>query len=246
MIDLGGKVILITGASSGIGKELARILAKDGAKLFLGARREDKLKNIVAEIRQNNGIADYQILDVTDIESVRKFTDKAINLYGKIDVLINNAGVMLLSNVRESLIEDWYKMINVNLVGVLNMTSAILPHMKKQYNGHIINIGSTASYRVSPGSSIYSATKYAVRAFSDGLRKEETNNGIKVTLIAPGPVKTELTNHIPNQEIKEHLTEYVKEKGIDVVDIAYAVEYALSLPKNANIDELIISTTSKQ
>lgn len=211
----------------------------------MGARRVDKLEKIVQQTKNSGGVAEAMYLDVTNIESINDFIKKAIDIYGRIDVLANNAGMMLLSNVSDLKFAEWEQMVNVNLLGTINTTGVVLPCMKKQKSGMIINVGSTASYRVSTGAAIYSATKYGIRAFSDGLRKEETNNGIKVCLISPGPTKTELLNHISSLDIKEDINSYVENYGIDPIDIAKMVLYALSLPKAANIDELIISTTTK-
>ena len=239
------EVVLITGASSGIGEAIAKLLGENGYQLLLGARRVDKLEKIVQQTKNSGGVAEAMYLDVTNIESINDFIKMAIDIYGRIDVLVNNAGVMLLSNVSNLKFAEWEQMVNVNLLGTINTTSVVLPCMKKQKSGMIINAGSTASYRVSTGAAIYSATKYGIRAFSDGLRKEETNNGIKVCLISPGPTKTELLNHISSLDIKEDINSYVENYGIDPIDIAKTVLYALSLPKAANIDELIISTTTK-
>lgn len=239
------EVVLITGASSGIGEAIAKLLGENGYQLLLGARRVDKLEKIVQQTKNSGGVAEAMYLDVTNIESINDFIKMAIDIYGRIDVLVNNAGVMLLSNVSNLKFAEWEQMVNVNLLGTINTTSVVLPCMKKQKSGMIINVGSTASYRVSTGAAIYSATKYGIRAFSDGLRKEETNNGIKVCLISPGPAKTELLNHISSLDIKEDINSYVENYGIDPIDIAKTVLYALSLPKTANIDELIISTTTK-
>lgn len=241
---LSDKVILISGASSGIGEESARLLAKQGAKVFLGARRVDRLNEIVSSIKEDGYQAECFLLDVTDMKSVELFMQKAIQTYGRIDVLINNAGVMLLSNVRELKIEQWNQMIDVNLKGMLNCTACYLK-LKKQKEGHIINIDSTAGYRVMKKSSVYSVTKFAMRAFSDGLRKEESSNGLKVTLIAPGPTKTELISHISDSEVNSSLQSFVDSSGLNAKDVANTILFAINMPKDASIDELIISPSNK-
>lgn len=242
---MGSKVVLITGASSGIGEAAAKMLALEGYRVFLGARRQEKLIQIVEEIKQSGGHAAYCKLDVTDKESFAKCIQTAIDVFGRIDVLVNNAGIMLTSLIRDGKQEEWERMIDINLKGVLNGVAAVLPIMRAQHAGMIINTTSTAAYRVQEGSAIYSATKFAVRAFSDGLRREESNYGIRVTTIAPGPTKTELTQHISNPELKENLTKVVEEGGCDATDIAKGIALAISMPSSASIDEMIISPTHK-
>jgi NADP-dependent 3-hydroxy acid dehydrogenase YdfG len=239
------QVILITGASSGIGAATAHLLAEQGARVFLGARRVERLEKICNELHAQGYEADYCKLDVTDEKSMHHFVDSARKVYGNIDVLINNAGVMLLSKVSDIKTKEWQQMINVNLMGVLNGTAAVLPYMKEQKHGMIININSTAGYRVSPGAAVYSATKYAVRAFSEGLRKEESNNGIRVCMVAPGPTRTELLSHVSDNEIRENLTDYVDRRGLNPMDVAKAVVFLINQPLNASVDELIISPTCK-
>lgn len=242
---MGSKVVVITGASSGIGEATAKMLALEGYQVFLGARRQEKLIQIVEEIKQSGGHAAYCKLDVTDKESFAKCIQTAIDVFGRIDVLVNNAGIMLTSLIRDGKQEEWERMIDINLKGVLNGVAAVLPIMRAQHAGMIINTTSTAAYRVQEGSAIYSATKFAVRAFSDGLRREESNHGIRVTTIAPGPTKTELTQHISNPELKENLTKVVEEGGCDATDIAKGIALAISMPSSASIDEMMISPTHK-
>lgn len=240
-----GKVIIITGASSGIGEATARLLARKGAIVYLGARREDKLKEIVDDINKNDGQANYSYLDVSNIDVCREFVNKVINKDKKIDVLINNAGVMLLSSVDNKKVDEWYRMIDINLKGCLNMIEACEDYMINNKCGHIINIGSTASYRVMENSSIYSATKFGIRALSDGIRKEFNKFGIKVSLISPGPTKSELTKHITSEDVKNNLGTYVNNCGLEANDVAKAIAFALSFDVNSSIDELIISPTRK-
>lgn len=245
MNNISGKVILITGASSGIGEASARLLAKEGATVLLGSRRIDKLHSIAEDIQVKGGTADYYKLDVSCENEFKEVVHDIIKKYGRIDVLINNAGVMLLSKVNELKIYEWNQMIDVNLKGVLNGTAAVLPSMRERKQGIIVNISSTAAYRVMDSSAVYAATKFAVRAFSDGLRREESNNGIKVCLVAPGPTKTELLNHVSTDSIRDHLHMYVDNCGLEASQIAEAVMYEISMSNNASIDELIISPTHK-
>ena len=239
------KVVLITGASSGIGEATAKLLALEGYRVFLGARRQEKLVQIVEEINQNGGNAAYCKLDVTDKESFARFIQTAIDVFGRIDVLVNNAGIMLTSLIRDGKQDEWDRMIDINLKGVLNGVVAVLPVMHAQNSGMIINTTSTAAYRVQDGSAVYSATKFAVRAFSDGLRREESSHGIRVTTIAPGPTKTELTQHISDPNLKENLTKVVEDGGCHAIDIAKGIALAISMPSSASIDEMIISPTHK-
>lgn len=242
---LKGKIVLITGASSGIGEKTAEVLASQGAIVFMGARREERLKKLADRINASDGTAYYQRLDVSDVTSMNCFVQLALEKCSRIDFLINNAGIMLLGPVHDLKTNEWNRMISVNLIGVLNGVAAVLPTMKKQHSGMIINTSSTAAYRVSAGSAVYSATKYAVRAFSDALRKEETNNGIRVCLVAPGPTKTELLTHDTDQASRTSLTQYVDESGLDSYDVARSIAYVMSMPPSASVDELIISPSRK-
>ncbi len=245
MNGVSGKVVLITGASSGIGEACARMLGKMGAIVILTSRNEQKLRKI-AETMRNEGVrADYYSLDVTVLPDFQEVINRVIQTYERIDVLINNAGIMQLSAIRELKVDEWYQMIDVNLKGVLHGTASVLPVMRNQKKGMIINMISTAAYRVMPNSSVYSATKFAIKAFSEGLRKEEANNGIRVCLLAPGPVKTELLNHTTSDAIRDSLAEYVQGYGLEPEDIANAIVYQIAIPDSVSIDELIISPSHK-
>lgn len=245
MNSLSDKVILITGASSGIGEATARLLSHQGAIVCLASRRIEKLQKIVKDIINEGSKAEYFQLDVTDASEFQNVVNQILEKYGCIDVLINNAGVMLLSQVRDLKLSEWNQMIDVNLKGVLHGIAAVLPSMCERKQGMILNVSSTAAYRVMESSAIYSATKFAVRALSDGLRKEESNHGIKVCLVAPGPTKTELLSHCSIEKTRDTLISYVENCGLEAKDIAEAIAYEISMPSHASIDELIISPTHK-
>lgn len=245
MNNLSHQVVLITGASSGIGEATARLLSHQGAIVCLTGRRIEKLQKIVEDIKNEGGKAEYFLLDVTDNYEFQNVVNQILEKHGHIDVLIDNAGVMLLSQFRDLKLSEWNQMIDVNLKGVLHGIAAVLPTMRERKQGMILNVSSTAAYRVMESSAIYSATKFAVRALSDGLRKEESNHGIKVCLVAPGPTKTELLNHCSNEKTRNKLFSYVESCGLEANDVAEAIAYEISMPSHASIDELIVSPTHK-
>lgn len=248
MENIRNKVIVITGASSGIGEATARKLADAGAKIVLGARRTEKLKTLVAEIRNDGGKADYQKTDVTKKEDVQALINLAFKKYQRVDVLYNNAGLMPLSPLRDLKIDEWESMIDVNIKGVLYGIAGVLPIMRQQKSGHIINTDSVAGYAVNPGGwAVYSATKFAVRAIAEGLRLEESPySGIRVTNISPGAVQTELPGTITDPTIKKQVEEKEKLRGIKPEAIAEAVAYAISQPDEVAINEVIVRPTVQQ
>ncbi|MFE4018025.1 SDR family oxidoreductase, partial [Streptomyces sp. NPDC059101] len=195
MPDQTVKVVAITGASSGIGEATARRLAADGHRLFLGARRTDRLDQLVTEINAAGGTAATQRLDVTEAADVQDFVAAAKERYGRVDVMVNNAGVMLLSPLEALRTEEWNRMIDVNMRGVLHGISAVLPVMRAQGGGHIVNIASVGAHEVSPTAAVYCATKFAVRAISEGLRQESAGD-VRVTLVSPGVTESELADSI--------------------------------------------------
>jgi len=225
MLNVAEKVIVITGASSGIGEATARLLAENGAKVVLGARRTEKLEKLVEEIHASGGTAEFKAVDVTHREDMKAFVHFAKDTFGRIDVIFNNAGVMPLSRMNALKVEEWDNMINVNIHGVLNGIAAGLPIMEAQGGGQFINTASIAAHMVGPTSAIYSATKYAVWAISDGLRQESKN--IRVTLISPGVVETELGSDITDDASKGFLQE-LRKTALTPDAIASAVLYAVS------------------
>ena len=235
-------VILITGASSGIGEACARLLAQKGARVVLGARRSDRLQALAGEIREAGGSAEYQRLDVTSREDSQKFIDFALEHFGRIDVLVNNAGVMPLSPLGALKVEEWDRMIDVNIRGVLHGIAAALPVMQAQRSGQFINVASIGAYSVVPTAAVYCATKYAVRAISEGLR-QEVGGDIRVTLVSPGVVESELAESISDAPTRE-LIEAYRQVAITPDAIARAIVYAIEQPADVEVSELIVRPTA--
>ncbi|RFA18846.1 SDR family oxidoreductase [Subtercola boreus] len=234
-------VILITGASSGIGEATARHLASIGHPVVLGARRTDRLGTIVDEIRNLGGRADYAQLDVTDLASVRSFVDAALELHDRIDVLVNNAGVMPLSKVNALHVDEWNQMIDVNLRGTLHGIAAVLPLMEAQGHGHIINVASVSGHRVDPTAAVYSATKFAVRALSEGLRQESTV--VRVTIISPGLTVSELADHGGETASQTAARDATAQLGLPASAVAEAIGYAITQPASVDVNEIIVRPT---
>jgi len=243
--NIKNKVIVITGASSGLGEETAKYLAEKGAIVVLGARREDKLQQIVNEITSNGGKALYQVTDVTNKEQVQQLVDKAVTAYGKIDVLINNAGIMPIAPLSDVRTDEWDSMIDINIKGVLYGIAVALPIFQKQQFGHFINLGSVAGIKVfSPGGTVYSGTKYAVRAITDGLRHEVGGN-IRATTIEPGAVESELKLSTNHQESSVTVNEFYK-KAIPAASVARAIAFAIEQPTDVDINEIVLRPTAQE
>lgn len=246
-MDLKNKVVIITGASSGIGEATAVKLAKQGSKVVLTARREDKLESLKDRITSDGGQALVVTSDVTKKEDFENLVSKALDEFGTIDAIINNAGVMPLSYIKKLKTDEWEQMIDINIKGVLNGVAAVLPTLIKNKGGHIINISSSAAHNYFPGGAVYCATKAAVKMFSEGLRQElAPKYGINVTSIEPGAVNTELTETITDEDILEKLSEMQKMKTLESEDIAEAILYALAQPQRANINDVYIMPTEQQ
>jgi NADP-dependent 3-hydroxy acid dehydrogenase YdfG len=242
MLNIKDKVIAITGASSGIGEATARLLASQGAKVVLGARRTDRLEKIAGDIIACGGRAEFRALDVTDRKDVQDFIDFAVNRFDRVDVLVNNAGVMPLSKLEALKVDEWDRMIDVNIRGVLHGIAATLPLMQRQRAGQIINIASIGAYAVSPTAAVYCATKYAVRAISEGLRQEVGGN-IRVTVIAPGVTESELAESISDEGGRAEMKEFRK-IAISADAIARAITYAIEQPADVDVSELIVRPTA--
>lgn len=242
MNNIQEKVVLITGASSGIGEGCARLLAEKGARVVLGARRVERLEQLVEDIRAAGGQAIARRLDVTDTADVQAFVDAAKAEYGRVDVLLNNAGVMPLSMIEALKLDEWNRMIDVNIRGVLHGIAAALPVMQAQRSGQIINVASIGAYRVSPTAAVYCATKYAVRAISDGLR-QEVGGDIRVTLVSPGVVESELADSISDEGARDAMREFRK-VAISPSAIARAVAYAIEQPADVDVSELVVRPTA--
>jgi NADP-dependent 3-hydroxy acid dehydrogenase YdfG len=246
MSNIQDKVVIITGASSGIGEATAKELSSKGAKLVLAARREERLQKLQQEIEKNGGKAIYKVTDVTSHEQMEELAEYALKTFGKIDVLINNAGVMPHSFLYKKKIADWNRMIDVNIKGVLYGIAAVLPSMREKKEGHIINLSSVAGHVVGAGSTVYAATKFAVRAISEGLRKEESvGSNIRSTIISPGAVTTELTASITDMDLKPGVEEIYK-GAIDAESIARAIAFAIEQPSDVAINEMVIRPTRQE
>ncbi|RXT06473.1 SDR family oxidoreductase [Ammoniphilus sp. CFH 90114] len=246
-MSLTNKVVIITGASSGIGEATAYELAKYGAKVVLAARREDRLIQIKQNIEKLGGTAIYQVTDVTKRTDMEKVAQTAIQQYGNIDALINNAGVMPLSFMNKLKVDEWDRMIDVNIKGVLYGIAAVLPHMEERKQGHIVSISSVAGHEVHVGGAVYSGTKYAVRAITEGLRKEQAHNNIRTTIISPGAVVTELTETITDIKIKELLRKRFEDtQSMEGEDIARAIRYCLEQPDHVSVNEIIVRPTQQK
>lgn len=231
------KVIAITGASSGIGEGTARLLAARGAKLMLGARRTDRLEKLATQLNAAGGTVLFRALDVTDRDDVEAFVAATQAAFGRIDVLVNNAGLMPLSRFDSLKVDEWDRMIDVNIRGVLHGIAAALPRMKAQGSGHFVNISSIGGYRVWPTCGVYSATKYAVRAISDGLRME--HDDIRVTVVAPGVVESELASTITDPLAAAAMEEF-RATALTTDAIARAIAYAVEQPDDVDVNELIV------
>lgn len=244
--NIKGKVVVITGASSGMGEAAAKHLAQLGAAVVLGARRTDRIEKLAKEIQESGGKALAIATDVTQRDQVKKLVDTAVEKFGRVDVILNNAGVMPLSPMDRINVEEWNTMIDVNIKGVLNGIAAVLPYMKEQKFGQIINTSSVAGHKVFNGSAVYSATKYAVRALTEGLRMEVKPYNIRTTIVCPGAVKTELLEHISEADIQQANKDYVGEVGISPDSFARVVAFAISQPEDVDINEIIFRPTAQE
>lgn len=247
MSKLDGKIAIITGASSGIGEATARLLAEEGATVVLAARREERLQDLQQEVEANGGKALVVTTDVTDRKAVQLLADQTLSEFGTIDILVNNAGLMPLSLVKNLHEAEWDRMIDVNIKGVLNGVGAVLPTMLENESGHIVNVSSVAGRRVFPGGAVYCATKFAVTAFSEGLRKELAPKfNIRVTCIEPGAVDTELTDTITDKDILDGFEKRAsKLTPLESEDIAKAILYAVTSPQRVNVNEVLVMPTNQ-
>ncbi len=244
--NVEGKVVVITGASSGLGEAAAKHLSELGATVVLGARRADRIEKLAKEIVEKGGKALSIAVDVTQREQVKKLVDKAVEQFGRIDVILNNAGVMPLSPMDRLNVDEWDTMIDVNIKGVLYGIAAVLPYMKEQKSGQIINTSSVAGHKVFSGSAVYSATKFAVRALTEGLRMEVKPYNIRTTIVCPGAVKTELLEHISEADVRDANEDYVGGVGISPDSFARVVAFAISQPEDVDINEVIFRPTSQE
>jgi NADP-dependent 3-hydroxy acid dehydrogenase YdfG len=235
------KVILVTGASSGIGEATARRLVRQGHKVVLGARRTDRLQVLTDELRKAGGQVAFRALDVTRLDDVQAFAAFAEATFGPIDVIVNNAGVMPLSPLKALKVDEWDRMIDVNVRGVLHGIAAVLPAMGARGQGHVINVSSIGGHAVSPTAAVYCATKFAVRAISDGLRQE--TDKIRVTVISPGVVESELADTISDATARDAMKAF-RRIALEPDAIARAIVYAIEQPDDVDVSELIVRPTA--
>lgn len=241
MTGLRGKVVAITGASSGIGAATARVLAAAGARVVIGARRTDRLERLAAEIAAAGGEVRHRALDVTDRGDVAAFVGAALAAFGRLDAMVNNAGVMPLSPLAALKVDEWDRMVDVNVKGVLHGVAAALPVMQEQGSGQIVNVASTGGHRVSPTAAVYCATKFAVRAISDGLRQE--TDRIRVTVVSPGVTTSELADTISDPTAREAMRAW-RAVAIDPEAVAHAIAYAVGQPDDVDVSEIVVRPTA--
>jgi NADP-dependent 3-hydroxy acid dehydrogenase YdfG len=241
--NIAGKVVVITGASSGLGEAAARHLAARGATIVLGARRTDRIDALAGELTSSGGNAFALATDVTRREQVQALVDAAVARYGRIDVMINNAGVMPRAPLERLNVEDWDRTIDVNIKGVLYGIAAALPHMKAQKSGHFINVSSVAGHKVSANGTVYAATKHAVRALSEGLRVEVKPYNIRTTVISPGAVATELPESSTEDDVRESVRKMYDDIAIPADSFARAVAFAIEQPDDVDVNEILYRPT---
>ncbi|MHB1247200.1 MAG: SDR family oxidoreductase [Sulfuriferula sp.] len=243
--NIEGKIVVITGTSSGLGEATARHLSEQGATVVLGARRIDRIIALAKELAGSEGKAIAVQTDVTQSAQVQKLVDTAVEKYGRIDVMINNAGLMPHSPLDRLKIDDWDRMIDVNIKGVLYGIAAALPYMQKQKSGHIINVSSVAGHKVRPASAVYAATKHAVLALSEGLRQEVKPYNIRTTVISPGAIDTELPNSVTEADIADNVRK-IYEIAIPADSFARAVAFAISQPDEIDVNEILFRPTRQE
>ena len=244
--NISGKIIVITGASSGLGEAAAKHLSEQGAIVVLGARRVDRIDSLAKQLKVTGHKALALKTDVTKYEEVKKLVDTAVQTFGRIDVIINNAGLMPQSPLDRLKIDEWNQMVDVNIKGVLYGIAAVLPYMKEKKSGHIINVSSVAGHKVRPNNTVYAATKHAVRVISEGLRQEVKPYNIRTTIISPGAVDTELPNTISEPDIAENMRKFYQDVSISADSFARAVAFAISQPEDVDINEILFRPTRQE
>jgi NADP-dependent 3-hydroxy acid dehydrogenase YdfG len=244
--SIQGKVVVITGASSGLGEATARLLSAEGATVVLAARRSDRIESLAGELNSKGGQALAITTDVTNYDQVKKLVDVAAQEYGRIDVMLNNAGLMPHSPLERVKIDDWDQMIDVNIKGVLYGIAAALPYMKEQKSGHFINVSSVAGHKIRPGGVVYAATKHAVRVISEGLRMEVKPYNIRTTVISPGAVATELIDRITEYDIRESMRKMAEEIALPAETFARMVAFVISQPDEVDVNEILFRPTRQE
>jgi NADP-dependent 3-hydroxy acid dehydrogenase YdfG len=245
MPNIEGKVVVITGASSGLGEATARHLSAEGAKVVLGARRADRIQKIAGELASNGGQAIAFTTDVTQVDQVKRLVDGGVKAFGRVDVMLNNAGLMPHSPLERLKIDDWNRTIDVNIKGVLYGIAAALPYFKEQKSGHFINVSSVAGHKIRPGGAVYSATKTAVIILSEGLRQEVKPYNIRTTVISPGAVESELVDSITEPDVKKGMQAFYDATAIPADSFARMVSFAMSQPDNVDINEILFRPTKQ-
>ena len=243
--NIEGKVVVITGASSGLGEATARHLSAKGAIVVLGARRTDRIQALQSELEKAGRRALAVQTDVTQRAQVQQLVDIAVKEFGRVDVMLNNAGLMPSSALERLMVDDWERMIDVNLKGVLYGIAAALPHMQRQKSGHFINVSSVAGLKVRAGAAVYAATKHAVRALTEGLRQEVKPFNIRTTIISPGAIDTELPGSVTEPEMAA-VVKRVYESAIPADSFARAVAYAMEQPQDVDINEIVFRPTTQE
>ncbi|MCA9425501.1 MAG: SDR family oxidoreductase [Candidatus Omnitrophica bacterium] len=243
--NIKGKVVIITGASSGLGEATARLLSSEGATVVLAARRADRIEALAKELNDQGGKAMAVATDVADQQQVKALVGKAVETYGRIDVMLNNAGLMPLAPLAQLKTDEWDQMIDVNLKGVLYGIAAALPHMKAQKSGHIINVSSVYGHKLGPDATVYCATKFAVRALSEGLRQEVKPYNIRTTVISPGAVATELLEHISDEKIQAQTKDFVSQIAVPAETFARMVAFAINEPADVDVNEILFRPTAQ-
>ncbi len=243
--NIEGKVVVITGASSGLGEATARRLAAEGATVVLGARRADRIQALADELSASGGKALSVETDVTSLDQVKRLVDTAVERCGRIDVILNNAGLMPLAPLERLKLDEWNRMIDVNLKGVLHGIAAALPYMRAQKSGQIINVSSVYGHKVDPGAAVYCATKFAVRALSEGLRQEVKPYNIRTTVISPGAVATELLDHVSEPDVAKSLRKFVDKIAVPADSFARMVAFAIAQPEEVDVNEILFRPTSQ-
>lgn len=243
--NIAGKVIVITGASSGNGEATARHLAERGASVVLGARRSERIEALASELTAAGHKAKAVTTDVTDKDQVKRLVVAAVETFGRIDVLLNNAGLMPLAPLERLKIDEWDQMIDVNLRGTLYGIAAALPYMKEQKSGHFINVSSVYGHKLGPDATVYCATKFGVRVLSEGLRQEVKPYNIRTTVISPGAVATELLEHISEKEIQAQTKDFVSQIAIPAESFARMVAFAVNEPEEVDVNEILFRPTAQ-
>lgn len=243
--NIKDKVVVITGASSGLGAATARHLAEQGASVVLGARRSERIEALAEALNAAGHKAKAVATDVADRDQVKRLVDAAVESFGRVDVLLNNAGLMPLAPLEQLKIDEWDRMVDVNLKGVLYGIAAALPHMKERKSGHIINVSSVYGHKLGPDATVYCATKHAVRALSEGLRQEVKPYNIRTTVISPGAVATELLDHISDKEIQAQTQDFVSQIAIPADSFARMVAFAINEPADVDVNEILFRPTAQ-